>query len=254
MTGAHGMYPDSPPLRYQRVKRMIIDKVRRGEWPVGHMIPSERELCLAMGVSRATVLRALSDLVHQGLLERRQGLGTFVTGPAVVHGPVHLRSFTEEMADRGHAASARVLECEERKPPPEAAEALGLAPDQRVVFLRRVRFGEDAAPMGLQESFLPVSLVPGLADQGDRLKGSLYRLLAEDYGVRPARAVETVRPARFGAAERELLQCGGGVLAFRVERVTYGRDGRAIEFVRSMMRGDRYEYVLELVRSEREPF
>lgn len=246
------MYESRPPLLYQRVKRMVADKVGRGEWPVGHMIPSERELSAAMGVSRATVLRALSDLVYQGILERRQGLGTYVMRPTLVHGPVSLRSFTEEMADRGMTASARVLECAEAVAPDNVAEALHLARGGQAVLIRRIRFGQGDEPMGIQAAYLPSHLVPGMIDSRERLQGSLYRLLAEDYGLIPHRAVESMWPARFRASDRELLECGPGVLAFRVERTTYGRNGQPIEFVWSMMRGDRYRYVLELVRPDRE--
>ena len=60
----------------------VIDQMRgaitAGEWPVGRRIPPEPELVTALGVGRNTVREAVRALSHAGLLEVRQGDGTFV--------------------------------------------------------------------------------------------------------------------------------------------------------------------------------
>lgn len=233
---------------YQQVKRFILDRVERREWSVGQPIPSEHELCAILGVSRATVVRALTDLVHMGVLERRQGRGTYVAAPKVDHGPFNLQSFTEEMAERGLAAAAQVLDCAVQVPPHDVCAALRLAPDEAVVRIRRIRFAQPGEPMGVQEAHLPALLVPGLAARADALRGSLYAILRDTYGLTPTRAIETVHPVMLREEEAHLLQCARNQPAFAVERITFDADGRPVELVRSRMRGDRYRYVLELAR------
>ena len=233
---------------YQQVKRTVIERIEAGEWSVGQPIPSEKDLCRMFHVSRQTVVRALSDLAREGLVDRRQGIGTFVSPPQVFHGPLDLQSFSEEMAERGLGARARVLLVAEEPPSPEVRRHLRLDRGERVVRVRRTRFAGTRLPMGIQEAHLPARLVPGLALRAERLEGSLYRMLREDYGIAPHRAVETVTATRFDKQEADLLGCAPGSLAFQVERVTYDLDNRAVEFVRSRMRGDRYRYVLELRR------
>lgn len=233
---------------YQQVRRFILDRIEGGEWSVGRPIPSEHELCGLLSVSRATVVRALTDLVYMGVLERRQGSGTFVAAAKVDHGPFDLQSFTEEMAERGLPAAARVLACEVRRPSDDVRRVLRLGAGEPIVRIRRIRLADRGEPMGIQEAYLPADLVPGLAERADALQGSLYALLRDDYGLRLTRAVETVQPVMLGAEEARLLSCPRTRPAFAVERITYNERGRPVEFVRSRMRGDRYRYVLELVR------
>lgn len=228
----------SPIPLYHQVASDLRRRVERGEWAAGARIPTETELCAHYEASRITIRRALGDLTAQGLLVRAAGRGTFVRDPTLTAGPRGLTSFTTEMAGLGLRAGAKVLELQRVPAPDEVAERLGLAVGEEVVALTRLRTG-DGKPIGLQTAHLPARLFPGLegADLGD---GSLYGYLGEHYGVRPAEAEETfeVGPIRRQAAE--LLEVRPGVCGFQVQRLTYDADGRAFEYVRSVMRGDRY--------------
>lgn len=102
--------------------------------------------------------------------------------------------------------------------------------------------------MGIQESFVPSVLVPGLVDLGELLHGSLYQVLENLYHIRMVRAVETFEPVLLSLEEIKLLDCQGMRLAFQVERVSYDGSGRPVEYVRSRMRADRYRYAMELIR------
>jgi len=68
----------------------VIDQLRQaiadGEWPVGQRIPAEPELVAALGVGRNTVREAVRALSHAGLLEVRQGDGTFVRATSELSG------------------------------------------------------------------------------------------------------------------------------------------------------------------------
>ncbi|WP_309114476.1 FadR/GntR family transcriptional regulator [Saccharothrix sp.] len=70
----------------------VIDQMRGaiagGEWPVGRRIPPEPELVNALGVGRNTVREAVRALSHAGLLEVRQGDGTFVRATSELSGAV----------------------------------------------------------------------------------------------------------------------------------------------------------------------
>ena len=68
----------------------VIDQLRGsvvgGEWPVGHRIPNEAVLVESLGVGRNTVREAVRALAHAGLLEVRQGDGTYVRATSEVSG------------------------------------------------------------------------------------------------------------------------------------------------------------------------
>ena len=65
---------------YQQVSRDLLDRIAGEGLEKGAMLPSEAELCQQYGVSRITIRAAIGQLVERGLLVRRPGVGTFVTG------------------------------------------------------------------------------------------------------------------------------------------------------------------------------
>ena len=61
----------------------IRDNIVSKKWKPGDLLPSETQLCRDFGVSRGTVVKALEVLHREGLAQRRQGVGTFVSRPAL---------------------------------------------------------------------------------------------------------------------------------------------------------------------------
>jgi DNA-binding FadR family transcriptional regulator len=89
---------DPPALHTARRAGLIdqvIEQLRRqivqGTWPIGARIPTEAELSQLTGTSRNTVREAVQSLVHAGLLERRQGSGTYVLANSELAGAVGRR-------------------------------------------------------------------------------------------------------------------------------------------------------------------
>lgn len=83
------------PIKRTGLVSQVIDMIRgeieSGRWPVGERIPTEPELTLLTGTGRNTVREAVQSLAHVGMLERRQGSGTFVTADSIVSGAVRQR-------------------------------------------------------------------------------------------------------------------------------------------------------------------
>ncbi|MEU7628528.1 FCD domain-containing protein [Nocardia sp. NPDC049220] len=61
-----------------QVTEQLRAEIRSGRWPIGSRIPTEPELTELTGTGRNTVREAVQALVHAGMLERRQGSGTYV--------------------------------------------------------------------------------------------------------------------------------------------------------------------------------
>lgn len=66
----------------ERTADALRARISEGEWPLGGRIPTEAELVRQLGVSRNTVREAVRCLAHAGMLEVRQGDGTYVRGAA----------------------------------------------------------------------------------------------------------------------------------------------------------------------------
>jgi DNA-binding FadR family transcriptional regulator len=78
-----------------QVIEQMREAITRGEWPVGRRIPPEPELVSELGVGRNTVREAVRALAHAGLLEVRQGDGTFVRATSELSGAVRRLCRTE---------------------------------------------------------------------------------------------------------------------------------------------------------------
>src|SRR5215470_13533349 len=124
----------SQPL-YHRVYLEISREIENGALRPGDRLPSERSLCGELGVSRATVRRAIEELAGDGLVESR-GRGSFVTGDALIEPANTLMSLSELGHSRGLEASARVLGVDVRPATLDEAEAFGIAPGAEVFELR----------------------------------------------------------------------------------------------------------------------
>ncbi|MBO0794913.1 MAG: GntR family transcriptional regulator, partial [Ktedonobacteraceae bacterium] len=97
------------PLYYQ-LKEVLKQQIRAGHLAPGVAIPSEPELVAQYHVSRATVRQALTELVHEGLLYRQHGRGTFVCEPRVQPQAIsELSSFSEELRRRGKRPGGRLV-------------------------------------------------------------------------------------------------------------------------------------------------
>lgn len=229
---------------YHQVELDMRRRVEDGQWRAGDRIPSEAELCDHYGASRITIRRAISELASDGLLVRFPGRGTFVREPTFTAGPRGLTSFTQEMASLGLRATAKIIDIRRQPVPPDAADRLGLTDRDDVVILTRLRAG-DGKPMGVQRAYLPGELVPGMED-AELGEGSLYTFLADVYGVQPAEAEEVFKVGPIRGADAELLDVRPGTCGFHVERLTVDADGQPIEYVRSVIRGDRYRIRMSL--------
>lgn len=69
-----------------QVTDQLRARVRDGDWEIGHRIPTEPELAEHFGTGRNTIREAVQSLVHAGILERRQGSGTYVVATSEVSG------------------------------------------------------------------------------------------------------------------------------------------------------------------------
>ncbi len=72
---------NSPVPAYQRIKLALLDEIKRGAYPPDRSFITEREICRRFGVSRATAVRTMSELVHEGVVMRQRGRGSFVIPP-----------------------------------------------------------------------------------------------------------------------------------------------------------------------------
>ena len=98
--------------RFRSVAQELRREIAGGRFAKAQMLPGERELCQTYGVSRATLRRAIGELVEEGVVVRRQGAGAFIrrASPRIDQSATRLVGFSELMRLRGFAPSSRILD------------------------------------------------------------------------------------------------------------------------------------------------
>src|SRR5512145_1331124 len=94
---------------YIQIAEGLLARIESGELTPGDRLPPERELSETLGVTRMTLRQALRVLETQGLLVRRQGVGTYIAKPKIERAAGQLVPFTKVMQQRGYATGARVI-------------------------------------------------------------------------------------------------------------------------------------------------
>ncbi|HLZ21501.1 MAG TPA: GntR family transcriptional regulator [Ktedonobacterales bacterium] len=238
---------------HRRVTATLARQIERGELRAGAMLPPELELARRFGVSRHTMRAGLDALVRQGLLERRRGKGTVVREPPISQSLDRFYSLAQEMGAHGTELRTQVI-ARGRLDPADplagvACERLGITDPDDIGYLLRLRLVQ-GSPLILETLTFPASLCLALLDSptastDDPAAGSFYDALKASAGLRVAWARETFRPVAVTGYEARLLGVPSGTPVFAVERTSYA-DGRAVEWRRSLARGDRYVFAVEL--------
>jgi GntR family histidine utilization transcriptional repressor len=161
--GAKDAANDPAPL-YAGVKQLVLDRIRSGEWPPNHRVPSENELVAELKVSRMTANRALRELASEGELVRIQGVGSFVAERKGHTGLFEVRNIAEEIAERGHAYSANVVLLQADNASPEVADALNL-PIGAPVFHSIIVHSENGVPVQIEDRFVNPEAAPDYVKQ-----------------------------------------------------------------------------------------
>lgn len=225
------------PLYYQ-IQQSLMEKIRSGQLNEGDPLASEEELARLHQVSRMTARQALHGLKTSGYAVSRKGRGTFVTRPKMENNILHLQGFTEDMKQRGMVPSSKILENAVIGATEEIAGRLNIAEGDPILRLRRLRFA-DGTPMAIEESNIPLRLYPGL-DRYDFLKGSLYAVLRDNYGVTVAWADEVIEAVPATREESELLTIPKRASVLSISRLIMSATDMPIEAACSRYRGDRY--------------
>ena len=216
-----------------------------GSLAPGSALPSERELADRYGVARMTVRTELDRLTADGLAYRIQGRGTFVAEPRVAQA-MALTSFTEDMRTRGLRPSAQLLVRDEHEAGEAMARRLQLRPGSPVVRVDRLRLADDE-PLAVEQVTLSLERFPEAAT-ADLEATSLFELLEDRWGARPAEADQRVLAVAVLDADATLLGVDEGHPGLRFETLTRDGEGRPLFFAVSLFRGDRYEIDLRQVR------
>lgn len=232
------------PLYYQ-LKEVLRQQIRSGHLEPHSAIPSEPELVASYHVSRATVRQALNELVHEGLLYRQHGKGTFVCEPRIQQTLSELVSLSEELKRRGKRPGGLLIVSELTRGSGTVRDHLKLADEEQALRLERVRTA-DGAPCAYEIDYLPYPRASGVYQRAKEVaEGSLYQLMISE-GLSPYLAEQTIKCGVAGEREAELLQIPANEAGMRYTCITYDSTGQPVEYSESFFANDRFDFHITL--------
>lgn len=229
------------PLYYQVAKRMR-DAIENGELAPGARIENEVTLAGRLGISRPTIRRAIQELVDQGLLVRRRGVGTQVVRGRLTRG-VELTSLYDDLAMANRSPATTVLLREAVVPSPEVLETLSLPSGTEVLHVRRLRL-TDGVPLAVLENFLPPEFLALTAESF--AKHGLYQLMRA-HGITMRVAHQTIGARASTKEEAELLGLTPRAPVLTMSRTVFDQSGHAVEFGDHSYQPDLYSFDVTLV-------
>lgn len=238
MIYAHSLDRTVPIPLYYQLKNIITSEINAGSYQPGEAIPTEEELISHFNISRTTVRQAITELVQEGRLYRVKSKGTFVAENKINTDFIsRLEPFNEQVSRLGKEPSTKVLDFRQGAAPANVAEALGLQPNDPIIFLQRLRYADDM-PIVLVKTYLPMSL-SGILKNCDFTKESLYHVMGNHgpaYKVHHIRRIVEAIQAPESIAQ--LLECQIDVPLLFFTSTGYTAENVPVEYSRAYYRGD----------------
>lgn len=241
---------DPLPLHYQLTIE-LRSAIQNRVWKVGDIFPTEKELMEKYELSSTTVRRALSQLVQEGLLERKAGKGTFVK-EQVEETLGQLTGFFEEIRRRGFIPSAEVLSLTPVDITPKLLEKtpqLSVFGNQKLFLVEKVQ-KLDGKPVALVRSYWPYDYGKKIAEF-DLTQEGLYEIAVRELGISLSKAEETIAAGVTGKKEAQILGVKAGFPVLIMERIAYVGE-KPLELSVNIYHAERYKYRVILRRNNRD--
>ncbi|MDE6948949.1 MAG: GntR family transcriptional regulator, partial [Limosilactobacillus sp.] len=153
-----------------------------------------------------------------------------------------ITSFTELMHATGKKAASKTISYHLTIPSQTEVEKLKLAPDEQVLRMERVRYGNDV-PICYEIATVPANLVQKFSKE--EITTSFYRTLEKKANLYPGHATQHISATKATEKIANYLQIKRGDALLRMTQLSYLQDGRPFEYVHTQYVGSRFEFVFE---------
>ena len=231
--------------QYIRIREDLRGRILSGELSRGERLPSEEELSASYGVSRMTLRQSLSDLVDEGLLYRKHGVGTFVALQHFARDHSHLQNFFENSRENGLSVDEKILEMSVIPARLQVAKALNQVEGEQVIRLKTLRIVE-GNPVTIHEAYFSFEKFSDfLQDDVESLSKDLLAYY-ESRGFKVRRGIQRLDARLAEPAVAALLEVEEDSPILYKERTLYTEEGIPVEFLYCYNRGDLYSVTFNL--------
>jgi GntR family transcriptional regulator len=233
---------DSVVPLYEQVKETIRQEILKGRLKPRQKLLTEGEYVARYKVSIITIRRAIAELVKEGLVEKKQGKGIFVSAPKYQKSfSSRVMSFTETCIANGLKAGAKLLKAEMAAPDPGILERLGLPERTKAVHIVRLRLADDI-PCVIEDNTFPPEFAWLLSKSLENV--SIYRLLREERGIDILPGPLTLKIIRADKAAAELLRVPRNTPLLRSDGLLFRVSGEALHSCVQIGYGEDFDFVV----------
>lgn len=224
---------------YEQIAMQLREEALGGLYEPSGKLPSESQLCARFDVSRITVRLALDRLTEEGIVERKQGKGTYVRGRQVRHNLDALRSFHDSLVMQGLKPAMRLVSKEVVAVPPHLRPLFGKKASH-CVLLERLHLA-DGEPIAFGSSYLPKQVDRFAWEEIESMPN--YTILKTLNGEGVARADVAIRAQQADGRLVRLLAIEAGSSVLVMTRTSSLRNGDCCDHSTFFIRSERYEFL-----------
>jgi len=236
---------DNPTPRYYKIYRLLKQAIENGQYDHQEAMPGENVLAETYQVSRLTIRRSLDLLQSEGLVERRQGAGTFPLprNAATLPLAADINKLVAHLNKMGTGTQVRVLGFEYENANQIVAHQLALPANSKVQKAVRVRY-HDGKPFSYLVTYVPEDL--GRRYTKDDMTQQSLQALLKSQGVRLGSAEQIFTATAADAHHAEALGVSMSSPLLCIKRLTRDKHGRPVEYLIAVYNPERFEYHMAL--------
>ncbi len=222
-----------PQQKYDHIHQVLKRRIEKGEYPAGQLLPSENTLIGQFHCSRNTLRRALSELVREGYVQSRQGLGVYnIYHPMepVSYSMGVIESFRETAKRTGRKSGTQVILFEEVVADAKIAHFTGFREGTELFYLQRIHTVLEK-PLIFNHSYFRKDCMPEFTAK--IAQGSIYQYLENTLGMSIVTSKRTITVEKMNELDQKWLEMGDYNCLAVVSNQTYNSDGIQFEFTQS---------------------
>ncbi len=224
---------------YIQLKNELLKEIR-ANYKSGDMIPSEGKIEKQYGVSRITVRKAIEQLEREGILDKKQGKGTFIKEKKILYDANSIGSLTQRLEKQNHQLKTKTIEYIIIEDDHYVKDLLNC---EKLLCIKRFRVLDDV-PFALMLNYIDYERVPDLPQRFNI--ESLYRFFKQEYKIEFYNAEETVEAKNATKEEAQKLGIEYKDALLSLKRLSFDKENRPIEYSDIVIRSDMYKHKIIL--------
>lgn len=220
---------------YKALQYMILKAIEHGDWQPGQLIPPERIFVQCTDMSIGTVKKAMLNLVHDGVLFRRQGSGTYVAMPSFTRQMRRYYLFLDDFSGKESENTIALHSFRTIEPVSYINAMLHIHENEKLIEIKRI-FKEEGGVCILSKTWLSATRFSRLDTiVKQRFEHvPLFVILEEEYKITTKRSQELIGIEALCAEDAEILGKNINDSVLKIKTLNYGGDNIPYEYRESL--------------------